>query len=78
MSRSQQVKHEPVRDRNFVMPFGKHKGETIGDLIIHAPQYLEWLHYKTDFELDHVLLDEVEQSYEQAARDARLPSRFDK
>lgn len=73
MSRSdQRVRREPVRDRDFVMPFGKYKGETIGDLIFDDPGYLEWLHKNTDFELHADLLDEVETSYEDAARNARL------
>jgi len=72
MSRSQQVKREPISDRNYVMPFGKYKGETIADLLFEDPAYLEWLHKSTDFELDHILLDEVQTSYEDAARHARL------
>jgi uncharacterized protein (DUF3820 family) len=54
------------------MPFGKYKGETIADLLFNDPAYLEWLHKNTDFELDHVLLDEVQISYEDAARNAKL------
>lgn len=77
MSRSQQIKREPISDRNFVMPFGKYKGETVGNLIQDAPDYLAWLCQNTDFELDHILMDEVEHAYEDAARDAYLPSKRD-
>jgi hypothetical protein len=54
------------------MPFGKYKGETIADLLFDDPAYLEWLHNNTDFELHADLLDEVQTSYEDAARNARL------
>lgn len=73
MSRSNQgFKREPVRSKDYVMPFGKYKGETIADLLFDDPAYLEWLHTNTDFELHADLLDEVQTSYEDAARNARL------
>ncbi len=74
MSRSNQQpdRREPIRDRNFVMPFGKYKGESIADLLFDDPAYLEWLHKNTDFELHADLLDEVQTSYEDAARNAKL------
>lgn len=78
MSRSQQVKREPITDRDFVMPFGQYKGETIANIMADRPDYLAWLHNNTDFELGWQLLEEVETSYEQAAREARLPSRLDR
>lgn len=28
---------------NVVMPFGKHKGETLGDILADDPTYLDWL-----------------------------------
>lgn len=60
MSRSQQVKHEPVSDRNFVMPFGKYMGISVDVLIKDAPDYLFWLTQNTEFELSHTLQDELE------------------
>lgn len=62
MSRSTpQVKRQPITDRQFVMPFGKWKGETIEHLLVDDPQYLVWLHKNTEFELGHELLEEAEE-----------------
>jgi len=59
------------------MTFGKYKGTSIDELIEINPGYLEWLHNNTDFELDHILLEEVQTSYEEAARNAKLePDRW--
>lgn len=65
MSRSNQTtayKREPVRDKNFVMPFGRFKGISIDDVMYSDPKYLLWLHDNTDFELHADLYDEVEES----------------
>lgn len=29
---------------DFVMPYGKHKGRTLGDILAENPSYLAWLH----------------------------------
>lgn len=55
-------RREPIRDRDFVMPFGKFQGISIGDLIHAKPDYLLWLHNNTDFELHADLLDEIEEA----------------
>lgn len=55
-------KREPIRDKDFLMPFGKYKDISIGDLIYAKPGYLLWLHNNTDFELHADLLDEVEKA----------------
>lgn len=73
MSRSNQINHHiPISDRNHVLTFGKYRGYVLGDLIQDDPAYVEWLHSNTDFELDHILLEEVTTSYEEAARNAKL------
>ena len=54
------------------MPFGKYRGLSVADIIEEDPQYLEWLCRNTDFELNHILMDELETSYEDAARNAKL------
>ncbi len=77
MSRSSRTRREPISDRDHVMTFGKYKGKTVGNLILDAPDYLAWLCANTEFELDHILMDEVEHAYEDAARDAYLPSKRD-
>lgn len=74
MSRSKQqpIRREPISDRNHVLGFGKYKGFSIAEIIENEPSYLEWLCANTDFELDHLLMDELETSYEDAARNAKL------
>lgn len=57
------IRREPIRDRDFVMPFGRFKGISIDDLIHAKPDYLKWLHDNSEtFELHADLLDEVEEA----------------
>lgn len=72
MSRSQQQKREPITDRNYVFTWGKYKGFSIAEIIDTEPSYLEWLCNNTDFELGHILMDEVEGAYVNAAFEAAL------
>lgn len=53
-------KREPIRDKTFVMPFGKYRGETIGDLMLDDPWYVLWLVEHTDFDIHADLADELE------------------
>jgi hypothetical protein len=32
-----------INPEDFVMPFGKYKGETLGDIAASDPAYLDWL-----------------------------------
>lgn len=68
-----QDKPEPIRDRDYVMPFGKHKGETIRDIIECDAQYLMWLHNQEgfDFELHADLVDDCEAVIYSAPADER-------
>lgn len=50
---------EPIRDRNWIMPWGKHKGTPLSELIEHDPQYIEWLQHNTDLDFHSDVLDEV-------------------
>lgn len=50
-----------VSDRLWKLPFGKHRGLTIDELMDADPQYLQWCIDKDMFELDHILLDEFEE-----------------
>ena len=54
------------------MTFGRYKGFTIKEILEDQPHYLTWLSENTDFDIDHKILDLVETSYEDAARNARL------
>jgi len=49
-----------ITDRKWVMPFGKHKGLTIGFLMDAEPQYLLWLIAQEIIELDFHLQNEFE------------------
>lgn len=49
-----------ITDREWVMPFGKHKGLTIGFLMDADPQYLAWCIDRDMIELDHILQSELE------------------
>lgn len=49
-----------ITDREWVMPFGKHKGLTIGFLMDADPQYLAWCIERDMIELDHILQSELE------------------
>lgn len=52
---------EPIRDRDYCIPFGRFKGCSIADIIHAKPDYLKWLHEKSEtFELHADLLEEVE------------------
>lgn len=55
------VYRQTISDSEYVMPFGKHRGETIATLIDIAPEYLEWLISKDMIDLDHKLLDTLEE-----------------
>lgn len=70
-------KREPIRSHSFTFKSGKYAGYSIGDLMMDDPGYLLWLHKNTDFELHADLIDELETSFEEAARNAKLPSKRD-
>jgi uncharacterized protein (DUF3820 family) len=64
MSRSQQTKPAPIKDREHILTFGKYKGESIDEMMEVNPQYLVWLHNNSDFfELSSELLDEAEEKH---------------
>lgn len=53
-------RREPVRDKSFVMPFGKWQGIEIGEVMQDDPDYLMWLVENTDFDIHADLMDEME------------------
>lgn len=53
-------RQEPIRDKGFVMPFGRHKGLTLGECMTGDPGWLMWLHNHTDLELHSDIIDELE------------------
>jgi hypothetical protein len=63
MSRSNQEERKPIADRDYVLTFGKYKGESLDDILETNPQYLVWLHLNSEFfELSSELLDEAEEN----------------
>jgi len=48
-----------ITERSFVMPFGKHKNKTIGELLDIDPWYISWLAENTDMDFDHDILREA-------------------
>lgn len=50
---------QTIRDRNWLMPFGKHKGTPLSELIEHEPNYVEWLQQNTDLDFHSDIMDEV-------------------
>lgn len=54
------ISTEPIRDKDFVMPFGRHKGLTLGEVMTGDPGWLMWLHNHTDLELHADIIDELE------------------
>lgn len=53
-------KREPIRDRNFVMPFGKYEGRTLEFVMEHDPQYILWLQSGNGIEFHSDIMDEIE------------------
>lgn len=51
---------EPIRDKNWVMPFGKHKGTPLHELMVHDPGYIQWLQNNTSLDFHSDIMDEVE------------------
>lgn len=49
---------------NSIMPFGKYKGQTIGDIIQGDPSYLLWCKDNLSFELDDNCLELINYSLE--------------
>lgn len=54
------IKKTVVDSLDYVMPFGKHKGKTIGWIIEVEPWYIQWLHENTDMDFDFKVLEQVE------------------
>lgn len=60
MSLKDIYRQEPIRDRNFVMPFGKYVGTPLHEIIENDPQYILWLQNGDGIEFHSDIIDEVE------------------
>lgn len=56
------INSEPIRDRSWVFPFGKHKGTTLEEVITHDPSYIEWAQANTSLDFHSDIMDELEES----------------
>ena len=54
-------KRPPITSRDWIFPFGKHKGVNLSVVMDADPQYIEWCIEREMIELGHALLDEFEQ-----------------
>ena len=45
---------------NFELPFGKHKGKLLGDLIELNYKYILWIHNKNVFKIEQWIVDKCE------------------
>lgn len=60
---------EKILERDDVITFGKHKGETLEDILSEEPSYIVWLSEETDNIIDEDLLSEAENLTEQRLED---------
>lgn len=49
-----------ITDKQFVLPFGKYKGQTVEYVLDVAPWYIVWLQTNTDMDFDHIILEHAE------------------
>lgn len=75
MSRSTQVKPEPIRDRKWIIPVGKYKGMPLEEVMGIDAHYVIWLAEHTQYELHSDLMDELETDYNEAMLQAFRPSK---
>lgn len=53
--------HEPIRDKDWIMPFGRYRGESLGDMMQAVPQYIQWLQDNTDLDFHSDIFREIEE-----------------
>jgi hypothetical protein len=58
MSLSQMKKVEPIRDREWVFPWGKWRGTSLDEVITDDPDYILWLQSNTDMDFHADIIDE--------------------
>lgn len=60
-NKQHEIRREPIRDPEWVFPFGKHKDEKIGEVLDYDYHYVEWLMENLpDFDVHSDLLDSDE------------------
>lgn len=60
-------KREPIRDWNWIVPFGKYQGQTLQFVLDEDPQYLIWLALKTDIDFHDDLMEKIELTADEIA-----------
>jgi hypothetical protein len=54
----------PVRDRNWIVPFGKYKGSPLHEVMANDPQYLQWLQSKGACDFDDIIWSEMREMFD--------------
>lgn len=52
---------EPISDRNYVLRFGRYRGDTLQDVLDNDPFYIVWLSDNTDMDFSWDILEEAQQ-----------------
>lgn len=60
MGRSQQQVKQSL-GLDHVFQSGKYKGFTVGEVVADDPNYIIWLHEKTDADFSHIVIEEAEE-----------------
>lgn len=65
---------------NMVLPFGKHKGKVLSDVINKDPEYIEWCTVHIEWfsmsKAAHKLLDDAKRNIFKPVQDGRTESRI--
>lgn len=52
-----QVYRQTIKDAQYIMQFGRYKGQTIEFLLENCPWYIRWLADNTNIDFDHTIMD---------------------
>ena len=63
-------KKEPIRNKQWIMPFGKYQGRTLEFIVEMEPQYILWLVDKTDLDFHSDIMDEIDGDLDRAYGDS--------
>jgi uncharacterized protein (DUF3820 family) len=63
----------PKRGLQYVMPFGKYKGDTIQDIIATEPLYILFLHKRDIISLEEEVIDAAQRKISRVDNDGYYP-----
>ena len=61
-------KQPPIRDKQWIFPFGQHKGETLEEVMSTNPNYISFLQSKEILDFHSDIFDEIDGTYSQMWR----------